>query len=365
MSKKKIIWICIAVIFVILIISWINNGSSTPITLSPVVSNNTANGDNTISNANTAPQQVFEEKNIDGDEAKFIVSNFDNLPSSGLVVATGTITNKIEITDAGSGSKSYFVKITTDNKNEMLGIVSTPQLQDANFNTINVGNQFTIWSTNLLPNNFDCTSNTDSQKICTALSFKASSIPMIAILDMEDVQTADASVSNTQNSQSNQITVGTPKPAPAAKPSIGISYATASAGLDKYFVIQPFSSYGNTGYQGKSPVAADITFIFSDDGINLYNAALIISDPSVGYDSTLTSFPSDWAQERVVDNQIIDLFMTNIFPNWASAEAWVGNSLQDCVRGGNTVTTNIGSIQASLSCAKTLGIYTIDIGKTK
>lgn len=133
--------------------------------------------------------------------------------------------------------------------------------------------------------------------------------------------------------------------------------------LNKYFDIQSFSSYGNTGYQGKSPVAADITFILADDKINLSTADLVLSDPSVGYDPALTSFPSDWTQERATDNQIINLFMSNVLPNWASAEAWIGNSLQSCVSDGNTVTTDIGSVQVSLSCAKTLGIYTIGIGK--
>lgn len=222
--NKKIIWTCIVVIFVVFIISYLNRGNSGSNISSDIT-------DNTVSNANNSTQQNFEEKNLGGDQAKFLAVNFNDLPLpnySGLIVATGTIASKIEVNNIGAES-DHVVKIVTNTGNEIFGTFGAEET-NSDFNAIDTDAQYKIWGAP--GGNFDCTSTTDadSQKICTALNFKAGNIPEIVILEVDKIQTTNTQTNQTQNSQTDQITVGTPKPAPASKPSIGILYTTAVAG---------------------------------------------------------------------------------------------------------------------------------------
>jgi len=62
-------------------------------------------------------------------------------------------------------------------------------------------------------------------------------------------------------------------------------------------------------------------------------------DPSVGYDSRLVNFPSDFSVYRSLHDKILAQLLTNIFPNWADRIEWVNGAVATCKRNGQETTT--------------------------
>ena len=364
MSKKKLVWIwssvAVGLIIILTIVYQVGHNATTG---SDEISSST---DNQVAGATDQSGKAISYNKT----ALADLVNVSNDNGADFIDTTGTVQQKIKTTDA-SDHIYFYLKLSDGNSG-----IALVQFKEDVLNNYKIGDVVEVkgLAAPSETSNPFCGTSVSASKLCSALGIPQNKsigfvIPMLIENDVAapDTQAVKVIQKATKNVQSNnsvgQVDVSIPKPAQPASPSLGISYTTAVAGLNKYFDIQKFTNSNHTGYSGKSPVDAGVTFFLADNEVDISSASLNIMEPNMGYDPKLVTFPADWTQERAISNQIVSRFISNVLPNWASALPWIGNSIQSCKGNGQTVKTTVGSINVTLSCSSTLGMYAIGVGQ--
>ncbi len=318
-----------------------------------------ANNENQNTQASTEQTPQFQKATLSD-----LVSG--KISSGSLVEVQGTVTQKGEFTyndtNARADNTNYFLKITDG------GATALVVPKDNILADYNVGDVIAVQGVNGVLG--DCVNPDDAQvqKICQEFKMNETNTRMIAPVGLTSTSTGITIVTKaTKTSSSNTISKSSYSPSstatsPASKPTIPLTYSQIMNGLSGTLTMGSFSNYNNQGYSSDNSNILVVLMIDGQSKTSISGVSLEMFDPSVGYDSRLTSFPSDFSQYRTLHNQILAQILTNIFPDWADGVQWVNGAISSCKQDGTEQSTVQDSMKITANCSTTLGAYGIEIG---
>jgi len=275
-----------------------------------------------------------------------------------LVNVQGTITQKGELSQA-SGT-SFFLKI------EDQGVDALIMPKDNVLNNFSVGDLISV--NGALGNMGDCSKPDDPvlQKVCQMFNLTGTNLPVIIPIKLQPTD-SDITIikkSSTTNVSANTVSESSyvvPTPKTQAQPTIPLTYSQIMNGLGNTFTMGEFTSGNNHGYSSDNSNLLMGLIVSGEDKEDISSVSFDVSDPSVGYDSRLTNFPSDFTQYRTLHDQVISQLLTNIFPGWEDGVQWLNGAVSSCKQNGSEPSTVEDSMKISVSCSTTLGMYAFDI----
>ena len=344
--KNKTLWIIGGVVVLIILISVFSGSSNNTNTQSPV----------SETNQNNSSDQSVDFKKV----------SLANLPTDGgsLVETQGTITQKGEYTYSNQQTKtnstSYYLKIEDSGA---IVLVMPKENILANFK---IGDLISVRGAVGTLGNCATPDDPQVQKLCQ--QFKLTSINTQIIIPIkvpptnQDIVVLKKSTSNTTDSVTKSSYV-VEAPKPVAQPTIPLTYSQIMNGLSGTLTMGEFTSGNNHGYSADNTNLLVVFNIFGTDKQNISQVSLSLMDPSVGYDSRLVNFPSDFSQYKTLHDKILAQLLTNIFPSWADRVEWVNGAVATCKQGTAEQTTTIikNSMTINVGCSKTLGSYYVEI----
>ena len=310
---------------------------------------------------NKTNQQPAVDENIVKDQIiDFKKFSINDLPADGSFIETqGTIIQKGE-SIAIDKSISYYFKIEDGSSTVLV------MPKDNVFNNFNIGDLISVKGAVGTLGDCTKTDNPQIQKICYQFKLATANIRVIVPIKLLSSDTDISVIKKSSNIVDNTISksvVEEISPVQVQQSISSLTFTKIMSGLSNTFTMGEFTNGKNHGYSSDNNNLLVELMIFGRDKQNISGVTVAIFDPSVGFNSNLITFPTDFSTYKSLHDKVLSQLLTNILPNWADRVEWVNGAVATCKQSGTEQVSNIvkDSMKITLSCNTQLGSYGIDI----